>query len=161
MPENRRRFDAEFREGAVRIVRETGKPIAQVARDLGVNAGTLGNWVDKDRAAREGTEGLSTGTLCTANQGKEPVLFVRSWRVRQDLCAGYSLFAFTTVAAMFNRKLTMSTGEATRRPSTTSNTRETGMSRNAKSRRTQTAVGTGSRHLRRPRVLTRSCLPER
>jgi hypothetical protein len=25
--------DAEFREGAVRIVRETGKPIAQVARD--------------------------------------------------------------------------------------------------------------------------------
>ena len=53
----------EFREGAVRIVRETGKPIAQVARDLGVNAGTLGNWVAKDRAEREGTEGLSTGDV--------------------------------------------------------------------------------------------------
>jgi hypothetical protein len=26
--------------GAVRLVRETGKPIAQIARDLGVNAGT-------------------------------------------------------------------------------------------------------------------------
>jgi transposase len=63
MPEKRRKFDAEFREGAVRIVRETGKPIAQIARDLGVNAGTLGNWVDKDRAAREGTEGLSTGDI--------------------------------------------------------------------------------------------------
>jgi transposase len=60
MPETRRKFDAEFREGAVRIVRETGKPIAQIARDLGVNAGTLGNWVDKDRAAREGRDGLST-----------------------------------------------------------------------------------------------------
>jgi transposase len=60
MPEKRRKFDAEFREGAVRIVRETGKPIAQIARDLGVNAGTLGNWVDKDRAAREGRDGLST-----------------------------------------------------------------------------------------------------
>ena len=39
-------------EGAVRIVRDTGKPIAQVARDLGINAGTLGNWVAKDRAER-------------------------------------------------------------------------------------------------------------
>ena len=59
MPEARRKFDAEFRECAVRIVRETGKPIAQIARDLGVNAGTLGNWVDKDRAEREGTEGIT------------------------------------------------------------------------------------------------------
>ena len=41
----RRKYDTEFREGAVTIVRETGKPIAEVARDLGVGAGTLGNWV--------------------------------------------------------------------------------------------------------------------
>ena len=34
------------------IVRETGKPIAEVARDLGVGAGTLGNWVHKDRMDR-------------------------------------------------------------------------------------------------------------
>ena len=59
MPEKRRKFDAEFREGAVRLVRETGKPIAAIARDLGVNEGTLGNWVVKDKAAREGVEGLS------------------------------------------------------------------------------------------------------
>lgn len=45
MPEVRKRYDREFRDGAVRIVEETGKPIAQVARDLGVNEGTLGNWV--------------------------------------------------------------------------------------------------------------------
>ena len=37
----------------MRLVRETGKPIAAIARDLGVNEGTLGNWVVKDKAARE------------------------------------------------------------------------------------------------------------
>jgi transposase len=36
----------------VRIVTETGKPIAEVARDLGIHAGTLGNWVKKNRLAR-------------------------------------------------------------------------------------------------------------
>jgi len=59
MPEKRKRYDREFREGAVRIVEETGKPIAQVARDLGVNEGTLGNWVNLAREAAEGTRGLS------------------------------------------------------------------------------------------------------
>jgi transposase len=52
MPERRRKYDPEFREGAARIVRETGKPIADVARDLGVHPGTLGRWVSQDRLAR-------------------------------------------------------------------------------------------------------------
>ena len=43
----------------MRIVRETGKPIAQVACDLGINEGTLGHWFAQDRAEREGTNGLS------------------------------------------------------------------------------------------------------
>ena len=54
MPEKRPKYDREFREGAVRIVEETGKPIAQVARDLRMNEGTLGNWVNRSRVQRDG-----------------------------------------------------------------------------------------------------------
>ncbi len=39
MPRLRRRFDPEFRDGAVRIVKETRRPGAHVARELGVNEG--------------------------------------------------------------------------------------------------------------------------
>src|SRR3954453_20998054 len=49
-----RKFDEDFKAGAVRLVVETGKPIAQVARDLGVNEGTLGNWVALARRQRDG-----------------------------------------------------------------------------------------------------------
>ena len=49
-----RKFDEDFKAGAVRLVFETGKPIAQVARELGVNEGTLGNWVAAARRARDG-----------------------------------------------------------------------------------------------------------
>jgi transposase len=59
MAETRRKFDAEFRAGAVRIVVETGKSVAQVARDLGINSGTLNNWVLADRRAAAGG-GLTT-----------------------------------------------------------------------------------------------------
>src|SRR5512142_1827080 len=54
MAERRRKFDQDFQQGAVRLVLETGKPIAQVARELGINDGTLGNWVARERRSRDG-----------------------------------------------------------------------------------------------------------
>ena len=68
MPETRRKYDPEFRDGAVRIVRETGTPIAQVARDLGIHPRTLGNWVDKDRADRGDWEALSVDERARLHQ---------------------------------------------------------------------------------------------
>jgi transposase len=61
MGETRRKFDRDFREGAVRLVCETGKPIAQVARDLGINEGTLGNWVNADKRHRGEGNGALDG----------------------------------------------------------------------------------------------------
>ena len=86
MPETRRKFDREFREGAVQIVRETGKPIAQVAPDLGVNAGTLGNWCAKDRAGREGVEGLSSGDAAELKRLRGEVAELR---MERDVLIGH------------------------------------------------------------------------
>ena len=54
MSSPRRGFDSEFCDGAVRIVKEIGWPVAHVARELGVNEGTLGNWVRRDGAEQAG-----------------------------------------------------------------------------------------------------------
>ena len=53
MSESGKKYDQEFKDSAVRIVEESGKPIAQIARDLGVHEGTPGNWVAKSRAAND------------------------------------------------------------------------------------------------------------
>lgn len=56
MARNKRTFSLEFREDAVKMVIENSRPIAQVARELGINEGTLGNWVNKYRHDHAGEE---------------------------------------------------------------------------------------------------------
>jgi transposase len=50
MPERRRKFTSEFKDEAVKMVIETSRSIAQVAREIHVHEGTLGSWVNKYRA---------------------------------------------------------------------------------------------------------------
>ena len=45
MARNRRKFSPEFKEEAAKMVVETSRPIAHVARELNINETTLGNWV--------------------------------------------------------------------------------------------------------------------
>jgi transposase len=40
-----RKSNPEFREEAARMVVETSRPIADVAREIGINETSLGNWV--------------------------------------------------------------------------------------------------------------------
>ena len=80
MSETRRKFDREFREGAVRLVHETGRPIAQIARDLGINSGTLGNWVAQDRELREGGQGLSEDAAAELKRLRSEVAELRMER---------------------------------------------------------------------------------
>ena len=64
-PRNRRRFTAEFKRDAVELVRTSGRPIAEIARELGIYDSTLGNWgnwvrqdrIDRSQVAFRGVAG--------------------------------------------------------------------------------------------------------
>ncbi len=46
MGATRRKFTPEYKAEAVGLVINSGRPVAEIARDLGMNEGTLGNWVN-------------------------------------------------------------------------------------------------------------------
>ncbi len=56
----RRQFTDEFKAGAVRLVLDEGKTVAQVARDLDLTASALGGWVKQARADRDGGKSGTT-----------------------------------------------------------------------------------------------------
>ena len=65
----------------VRIVKESGRLIAQVARDLGVNEGTLGNWVVRDREAN----GERHGALSEDERGELARLTPQTLTTRSNI----------------------------------------------------------------------------
>jgi transposase len=57
VPKSKPPYPLEFRREAVELVRLSGKPLVQIARDLGVSDMTLRNWIkqaDVDQGKREG-----------------------------------------------------------------------------------------------------------
>jgi transposase-like protein len=71
MGSTRRKFTPEYKAEAVQFVISSGKPMAEVARNLGIVEGTLGNWVAR---ARENGE------------AKDPIWMFRSG----PSCSGYA-----------------------------------------------------------------------
>jgi transposase-like protein len=56
VPQKRRNFSPEYRAEAVKRVIESSRPVAQVARELSILEGTLGNWVAAYRREHAGEE---------------------------------------------------------------------------------------------------------
>ena len=57
MPKSRPPFSEQFRRESVQLLRVSGKPLAEVARDLGVSANSLRAWRNQyeiDAGQREG-----------------------------------------------------------------------------------------------------------
>jgi transposase len=57
MGRNRRPYPKEFREDAVRLARESDKTVSEVARDLGLDPGTLFIWIRRSKAPSPLDEG--------------------------------------------------------------------------------------------------------
>ncbi len=54
------KYPPEFRRDAVAMVLDGDQlPIAEVARSLGINPGTLGNWVAQERVERGERDGIT------------------------------------------------------------------------------------------------------
>ena len=58
-PRPRRKFSDEFKRDAVDLVITTGRPVAEVAAELGVYDSTLGNWVRRHQERQEAGSDVS------------------------------------------------------------------------------------------------------
>ena len=61
MARERKSFTPEFKREPLRLVRESGRPVTQVARELGVKVHTLRAW-KRDAAAHERADQVMEGT---------------------------------------------------------------------------------------------------
>jgi transposase len=64
------KYPAEFRQQAVELVETSVKTVAEVARDLGINDTTLGNWVRAARAERGEPDASGTVPLNTEERAE-------------------------------------------------------------------------------------------
>ena len=76
-----RSFSPEYRVEAVKFVLEGERPIAEVARELGINEGTLGNWVNKYRREHPVSEQLNVSDRALLRELQREV---RELRMERD-----------------------------------------------------------------------------
>ncbi len=60
MGKTRAPYPAEFKEEAVRLARSSGKPVAQIARELGVSFESLRHWIKQSEIDNGERQGLTT-----------------------------------------------------------------------------------------------------
>ncbi len=62
MGRQRRQFTPEYKDEAVKLVINTGRAVATVARGLGINEATLGRWVNSFEGRQDAGDGALSET---------------------------------------------------------------------------------------------------
>lgn len=78
---SRRQYSDEYKSEAVRLANDSGKPVMQVARELGINANVLHRWMREEREA--GAAWKTRGTV-KADQEENARLRRELARVTQE-----------------------------------------------------------------------------
>ncbi len=76
MKKTRPTYTEEFRKGAVDLLRTSAKPLAQVARELGISTGSLRGWRDKmltERKSHPAGENVDASEVNAENLWKENI----------------------------------------------------------------------------------------
>lgn len=90
MSKNRRSFTPEFKDEAAKLVVETGRPVAAVARELSLNEQTLRNWVNDYR--RNHAEDEPPLTLSERARLRELEKEVRELRMEKEFLGKAAAF---------------------------------------------------------------------
>ena len=61
--QQRKKYTPEYRREAANLVIESQRPIAHVAREIGVAPGLLGRWVKNEKQRRGASDGMSETDL--------------------------------------------------------------------------------------------------
>ena len=64
---SRKKYTPEYRQEAARLVIESGRPIAHVAKEIGVAEGLLGKWVKLERERQGSEDGRSDADIRAEN----------------------------------------------------------------------------------------------
>lgn len=81
MPKTRPPYPRQFREEAVRLVRDSGRSRARIAKDLGISEQSLSTWLKQDELdSGKRTDGLTTEEHAEVRRLRREVRILREER---------------------------------------------------------------------------------
>ena len=102
MPKSKPPYPPEFRREALELIRISDKPIAQIAKDLGVTDQTLRNWKRQAEIDAGKAEGLTTDERDLVEVAQNKVL-VTGRHIGEGLASGVEIERWGAIIYTFRR----------------------------------------------------------